>query len=180
MSDRHDYLIECSRTAREELLFRIKHRDAWLKLQLFVQAVLWALSHGIKLGGAEASTPVPLALALALPIGLVLAGLYFVEDGLIHRLSQYVASLSDIENKLSNNQCKIVCWDASAPLRGYAKGVTLVIRQIAQIAAFLIIPGYLAIFYHQQNTLTGWLFGIQIIIAVLIVSLIVIVHRDRT
>lgn len=179
MSDRLDYLIECSKTAREEILFRIKHRDAWLKLQLLVQAVLWALSNGIKLGGAEPSSPVPLALALALPISLVFTGLYFVEDGLIHRLSQYIGSLSELEKKLSKGDIEIICWDASEPLRGYAKGITLILRQVAQIAGFLILPVYLTLSYHQRYKFELWQICIQAFVLFFIFILIVAGYIQR-
>lgn len=179
MRERLDYLIECSRTAREELLFRIKHRDAWLKLQLLVQTVLWALSKGIKLGGVEPASPFPFALALALPISLVLTGLYFVEDGLIHRLSQYAASLSEMERKISNSKYKIVCWDASPPLRGYAKGITLILRQVAQLAGFLILPSFLAISYHQENKFSDWQYCIQWLVVLFIVGLIIAGYVQR-
>ncbi|MCJ7645340.1 hypothetical protein MUO65_00295 [bacterium] len=150
-----------------------------MKLQLLVQAVLWALSNGIKLGGAEPSSPVPLALALALPISLVFTGLYFVEDGLIHRLSQYVGSLSEFEKKLSKGDIKIICWDASEPLRGYAKGITLILRQVAQIAGFLILPGYLALSYHQESVFEPWQIWIQIIVFFFIAGLIIAGYIQR-
>lgn len=179
MSDRLDYLIECSKTAREEILFRIKHRDAWLKLQLLTQAILWALSNGIKLGNVEPSTPVPLALALASPISLVFAGLYFVEDGLIYRLSKYIGSLSELEKEISKGNIKIICWDASEPLRGYAKGITLILRQVAQIAGFVILPGYLALSYEQKHIFEPWQICIQFVVLFLIACLIVAGYIQR-
>lgn len=179
MSDRLDYLIECSKTARKELLFRVKHRDAWLKLQLLVQAVLWALSNGIKFGGAEPSSPVPLALALALPISLVFTSLYLVEDRLIHGLSQYIGSLSGLEKKFSKGDIKIICWDVSEPLRKYAKGITLILRQVALIAGFVILPAYLALSYQQKHEFETWETWIQGVVFFLIVVLIIAGYLQR-
>src|SRR3954470_21288225 len=88
--DRTDYLLECFRTTREELLMRVKHRDSWLKLQLLAQAVILALMSGIILSGVESHNAMPELAWLALPISIVSAGLYFTEDGIICRLSKYI------------------------------------------------------------------------------------------
>ena len=141
MSDSKDFLIEWSRTAREELLLRVKHRDGWLKLQLLAQAILWGLAKGVKLGGAESSTPLPEALALSSPIALVLASLYYVEDGLIHRLSKYIAGL------------RPGSWESSPQLKNYATGLTLLLRLVAQLAAFIALPLFLV---QMQSPLEGF------------------------
>lgn len=133
MSDSEHLVIERSRTAREELLLRVRHRDSWLKLQLLAQAILWSLAKGVKLGGADSPAPLPEALALASPIALVFASLYYVEDGLIHRLSKYIEGLDSGS------------WDASPQLKNYATGLTLILRLTAQLAAFVALPSYLVL-----------------------------------
>ena len=54
-SHRIDYLFECMRTTREEMLFRIKHRDNWLSAHLVVQAGLLALAQGVEMAGLKGS-----------------------------------------------------------------------------------------------------------------------------
>jgi hypothetical protein len=178
MNERLDYLIECAKTAREELIFRIKHRDTWLKLQLYTQAILWALSKGIKLGGAE-STSFPDGLALAFPISLVFTCLYSVEDHLISGLSNYIGSLSQQEKKITNSEVQIYSWDNSKQLIGYAKGFPLILRWIAQIAGFLILPTYLVFFYFQSTGTFKWEVYFQIALFVTIFSILLKGYKKR-
>ena len=42
--ERVQFLIESSRTSHEKLIFRIKHRDDWLKIQLVAQVIMLALT----------------------------------------------------------------------------------------------------------------------------------------
>lgn len=180
--DRLDYLIECARTAREELLIRVKHRDSWLKLQLYVQAILWAVSNGIKLG-AESSTPFPTALGLSLPISFVFASLYFVEDGIISKLSKYIGGLSQTEKELcqaqtgqdktDQSQIVINSWDNSTELLDYAKGFPLKLRFVAQFAGFILLPGYLALLYFKNQVFEDWEIWAQVLILILIICLVV-------
>lgn len=179
--ERSDYLIECSRAAREEILFRIKHRDSWLKLELYIQAILWALANGIKLG-AESASPVPVALALSLPISFTFACLYFVEDGLISKLSKYVGSLSDLERELSKSDEQIFSWDNSQELRSYAEGYTLMIRVLAQLGSFLLIPSYLTFAYLEKIEFQGWqaYFLMSLFLPILILLVIQGLRMRRT
>lgn len=127
-----------AKTAREELLMRVKHRDDWLKLQLLSQAVLWALANGVKFQ-AESLTPLAVVPSLAPAVALTLCLLYYVEDGLIHRLSIFIGSLAPGS------------WETSQQLRSYARGRPLLFRAAAQLLAFVVVPGYL--------TLSGPLFS---------------------
>jgi hypothetical protein len=61
MPDRTNFLIETSRTSHEELMFRIKQRDDWMKLQLISQGALAALAFGIEVSGVKTASPVPWA-----------------------------------------------------------------------------------------------------------------------
>jgi hypothetical protein len=142
---REEYLFECFRTAREELLMRVRHRDNWLKLQLLAQGALLALSQGVKFAGVESSRELPTLIVLAIPIGLVFMSLYFVEDRLIGVLSRYIGSLSLREAKLSAGPDPIPNWDSSPELRAYGQN-TLPIRIFAQVLSFVLIPAGLALF----------------------------------
>lgn len=144
-------------TTRAEILFRIRHRDAWLKLNLLAQATIWALARGVQITGTSSTNPLPDALVLSFPVSFVFAGLYYVEDRLTHYLSRYIAS------NWPNS------WDASPQLAEYARGVTLPLRVVAQVACFLVLPGYLT--YLQFGA--DWSrFVFQGVLALLISSLI--------
>ncbi len=138
-----DVVIEYFRSAREEVLFRTKHRDDWFKLALLAQAVLWGLGKGVKIGGAEPLAPMPEMLNLALPVAYVFAGLYYVEDGLCIRLSKYIRTLS-VYGPIASHNDEIRNLDASTQLKSYAQGPTLLLRIFAQLAAFLALPVLLA------------------------------------
>ena len=121
-----------AQAAREELLMRVKHRDDWLKLQLLAQAVLWALANGVKFH-MEAQGKVTVVPILAPSVALVFCLLYYVEDGLIHRLSKYIGRLDEGS------------WEASSQLRSYARGRPLLFRALAQFVAFVLMPWYLTL-----------------------------------
>jgi hypothetical protein len=132
MSSLNDRALEFAKPAREELLMRVKHRDDWLKLQLLVQTVLWALANGVKFQ-VEASKPLEVAAQMAPAVSLAFCLLYYVEDGLIHRISKYIGS---------------VCpgtWETSTQLQNYAKGRILLFRAVAQLIAFVAVPWYLTV-----------------------------------
>lgn len=137
------YLLECFRTARAELLFRVRHRDYWLLIQLISQALLLALAQGVEIGGVTAMHAYPDFLALAAASSLVLATLYFVEDNLIGYLGRYISSISEAEAKLSQRVTQIVNWDSSPQVREYARK-TLPVRFLGQMIAFFFIPAGLA------------------------------------
>lgn len=186
MADRLDYLIECSRTAREELLLRIKKRDNWLKLQLLSGAILWAVAHKITLVGTGAANAFPEVQGLAFPMALIFAGLYYVEDGLIYRLSKYMASLSSTERELSASSGKVSNWDDSPYLRDYATGRNLKLRLISQIMAFVILPGYLTYLYleyitcwFRDNIFLKCSLYIEILLLILIIFLIYNGYKER-
>lgn len=133
------YLLECFRTAREELMFRVRHRDYWLLVQLVAQALLLALAQGVTVGGVAATRPYPELLALAPAVSFVFATLYFVEDGLIGHLGRYIGAISASEAQLSQRGSVITNWDSSHQLRDYGKS-TLPVRFLGQVVAFIFIP----------------------------------------
>ncbi len=138
-SERMDYLFECFRTAREELLFRVRHRDDWLKTQLISQAALLALAKGIEIVGIKSATPYPDLTAFSMSISLIFACLYYTEDNLIGYLSKYIGAISNTEAVLRQEKTIIACSDISEHLRLYARH-TLPSRFLAQAFAFIIIP----------------------------------------
>lgn len=141
--ERIDFLIESSRTSLEELIFRIKHRDDWLKIQLLAQITMLALAFGVEVGGFNATNPIPNVLALAVPTAFILASLYVVEDNLIGHLSRERGKLSLIEAQMFPAEREIPLFEASDALRDYAK-TTLPIRLAAQLGAFVLIPAGLS------------------------------------
>src|SRR5262245_17061309 len=93
LSERLTLVTESSRTAHDELMFRIRHRDDWLKLQLLSQAVLAALAFGVEVGGFKTESPVPWALNLAGPISTIFTILYCIEDRLVGLLTHWRGAL---------------------------------------------------------------------------------------
>lgn len=166
------YRVECFRSAREELLFRVKHRDSYLNIHFLVQGVLLALSKGVKIAGVETSSPLALSLYLAVPLTAVFALLYYTEDRLIGQLSSYAGSLSGpVQKEFSE---KVVCWDVSPQLREYAR-TTVWYRFLAHLAAFVIAPSVLLyLLYHSAppTTCHQWIgCTSQIIILVCLLAL---------
>ena len=151
-----DYIIECHRSAREEILFRIKHKDWYLKFQLFTQATLLAISGGVKLGGVESTSPIPLALSLAVPISFIFACLYYRENKIIGHISRYLATIEpeDINSVVSN-------WDSSNEHQTYRKGkVTLLL--MVELTTFFLIPTGLFVVWVSP-TIPMWLQSLTII-----------------
>jgi hypothetical protein len=75
--------------------------------------------------------------------------------------------------QINNNKTQIKSWDNSDQLKDYAKGFTLKLRTIAQIAGFIILPGYLSLLYHLTLKFDNWQVCFQSILLLLIISLIV-------
>lgn len=160
-----DYLIECHRSAREEIIFRIKHKDWYLKLQLLAQASLLAVSGGVKLGGVEATTPTPSALSLAVPLSLIFVCLYYRENKIVGHLSHYLASL--VPKNIGNDTSKIVRnWDASDELRAYGKRRVSYLL-VAELITFFLIPAGLFVVWMFPARPT-WLRQLTIAVEVFI------------
>jgi hypothetical protein len=178
-----DYLIECSRSAREELLARVQHRDSYLKLHFLVQGVLLALSYGVNISGVEANGPVPLSLYLAVPLTAVFALLYYTEDRLIGQLSSYVGSLSNAAQQKSGET--VSSWDVSPQLREYAQ-TTVRYRFFAHVAAFVVAPGVLLYLLQRFYPPTSWhqwgwcIVQVLILAALLVLSIKEFRYRKKT
>jgi hypothetical protein len=182
-SERLNYLLKCYDTAYEQMLFGMKNRDSWLKIQLLAQAIFLALASGVEMSGVKATSPVPTTLALAIPTSLVLAALYVLEDRTISHEMHYIARLSVREAELSSSLEIINNMEASPENWRYARQ-TLPIRAIAQVGAFLLIPADLAFYrFSSQPVTLNTVYIVEIIIDVLswlaIAGLIAISYRQR-
>ncbi len=175
IESRVDFLFENYSSVREEILFRIKQRDDFLKLQLLAQAILLALSQGIEFNVIRATKPYPNALALSAAISLVIACIYYVEDNIIGYLSKYIGAISEAERNLRSETTIIDNWDISEPLREYTK-TTLPLRFVAQFVAFILIPAILTIYrfmgYNQNQFINSFEFYLNVVIYVFIIVVV--------
>lgn len=133
-----DFAIECSRTSHDELVFRAKHRDDWLKVQLFTQMALLALARGVEIGGVKSVSALPDVLVVAAPASVVLAALYASEDLLVGLLSRYRSRLS-VSVAKAHGKADTGLFEASAEIGEYAKRA-LPLRFTAQVVGFVLIP----------------------------------------
>jgi hypothetical protein len=138
-TERIQFLIESSRTSHEELMFRIKHRDDWLKIQLLAQVTMLALTFGINIGGVNATAPIPNVIALAIPTSFILTCLYVVEDNLVGYLTKERSKFAYTEARMYPHEDRMDLFEASDALNDYRK-TTLHIRLLAQLVAFVLIP----------------------------------------
>jgi len=112
---------------------------------------------------------------LAFPAALVFAGLYYVEDGLIHRLSKYIEHLP--LNVLMGKTPPFVPWDASTELGNYARGITLPMRVVAQLVAFVVVPTLLVSpVWSQLSNSMQWS---QMALAITIVTVVLAGYFQR-
>jgi hypothetical protein len=150
--ERVDYLIECFKLAKEELLLRFKYREHWLELQLLTQVVLVALSLGIEIFGVSGPA-IPNVIALSPAISAIFICLYFVDDSLITYIGGYLVALTDAEAKLRSGRLKILNWNSSDQVKEYVKQA-LIMKYVAQFIAFAIIP--LGLFLWRASTFSMW------------------------
>jgi hypothetical protein len=174
-----DYLIECSRTAREELLLRVRQRDSFLKTYFLIQVVLLAMSKGIKVEGVETGGPLPASLLLVVPVAVIFALLCYTEDRLIGQLSAYVGSLS---KEVTNESKQVLAWDVSPQLRDSAKR-TVCYRGLAHLAAFVITPSVLVgMRYYHTRPSNCWQWtglALQVVLLIYLLFLSIVEWRYR-
>jgi hypothetical protein len=182
---RRDYVAECHRSGHEELLFRVKQRDDWLRLQLLAQSALLALALGVEVGGVKSNastTALPSILVLSCPVAFVLTCLYVVEDRLIGLISRHVSSLSEIERGLSRATILIEYVGGSEAIREYAK-TTLPIRVFAQAMAFAVVPLLIEVYRYSLQFPQPFALSMQILIdglcVVGVASLLYVSYQDR-
>ena len=142
---------ESFRSAREEELFRIRRRDGWLKLQLFAQGAIWALSKGISIGNLQSGTSSSEALGVAGLIACILTLLFYVEDSLVRHLSCFIQDLASEAEDL--NLFKV--FDSSERINHYIRE-TLIWRFFGQLFTFFVLPLWLTFDRFRHRGLGGW------------------------
>ena len=181
-ADRGDYLVECYRSGHEELMFRVSHRDNWLKIQMLAQTTFLALAFGVEVAGVKATSSIPTALALALPTALTLTCLYVVEDRLIGLISRYLGRLSDLEASLTKSDAVIEYIGSSQEIREYANSV-LPFRVLAQVVAFALVPTLLSTYRFANVPEWPWYTKVEIVLNAacfeLILTLLHMSYKER-
>lgn len=178
MEQSHTYLIECFKGSYDELKFRVKHRDAWLKTHLIAQLAILALASGIDLKVVSSTQSLPIILSLALPASLVLLIFYLIEENTISSLSRYIAGLSKLEAELTQGTI-IYNFDSSEVVTKFFKD-TQSIRVLGQFVTFLLIPTLLFLSPQRSlNSLTIKEILIGVNSALFIVLLIIRAHINR-
>jgi hypothetical protein len=181
-SDRAEFLVECHRSGHEELMFRVSHRDNWLKIQMLAQATFLALTFNVEVAGVKAASGIPTVLILALPTALTLACLYVVEDRLIGLISRYNGRLSDLEARLTKSEAVIQYVGASQEIREYANTI-LPIRIVAQVVAFALVPVLLSTYRFAELSELQWFNWVELVIDILcfigVLYLLHVAYRER-
>jgi hypothetical protein len=150
--ERVDYLIECFKLAKAELMLRFEYRERWLQFQLLAQVVLIGLSLGVEVAGVK-GTATPSAIILSPAISAIFICLYFVDDSIITYLGNYLAAVTTAEAKLRSGGVAILNWDSSHQVKEYVKQA-LIMKYVAQFIAFAIIP--LGLFLWRASTFSSW------------------------
>jgi hypothetical protein len=182
-STRYEYLLECYRTSNQELLFRCKHRDNWIKIQLLGQVILLSLASGVEISGVRSSTNVQSVLVLALPISVVLLALYSVEDRLVSHIIHYIKfEITHWEEILSSAKEIIPNLEMSEGMSKYEKS-TLVLKTVTQSVAFFFIPICLAVYWFSVTCLNSFWeilgFILNIICGLIIILLLIWTFHER-
>jgi hypothetical protein len=150
--ERVDYLIECFKLAKQELLLRFEYRERWLQFQLLAQVVLIGLSLGVEIAGVKgAATPSVIVLSPA--ISAIFICLYFVDDSIITYIGNYLAAVTAAEATLRSGSLAILNWDSSLQVKKYVEQA-LVMKYVAQLIAFAIVP--LGLFLWRVSTFSSW------------------------
>lgn len=153
---------ESFRSAREEELFRIRRRDGWLKLQLFAQGAIWALSKGISVGELQPGLNPSEGLSVAGLIACILTLLFYVEDSLVRHLSVFIQNLGSEAEGLS----LFNVFDRSEQINHYIRE-TLIWRFVGQLFTFLALPLLLTIDRFRHRSWNRWIMAEAIIDIVL-------------
>ena len=181
-SERIEYLISCFNNSHEELIFRIKHRDNWLKANLIFQVTILALSYGVEIGGVKGNNVSPDILLLAIPGAFIFMTMYYLEDRLISLICNYLVNISKKEQELSEENLIVHNFDSSLQAQGYEKKY-MPIRTMGNTISFCFIPGML--FYHRFSKTTivpsklNLMSAIQTLILIAILLLIFSASKAR-
>jgi hypothetical protein len=150
--ERVDYLIECFKLAKQELLLRFEYRERWLQFQLLAQVVLIGLSLGVEIAGVK-GTATPSVIVLSPAISAIFICLYFVDDSIITYIGNYLAAVTAAEARLRSGRLAILNWDSSLQVKKYVEQA-LIMKYVAQFIAFAIIP--LGLFLWRVTTFSSW------------------------
>ncbi|MEE9338128.1 MAG: hypothetical protein V3U87_08615 [Methylococcaceae bacterium] len=178
MEQTHQYLVECFKCSYDEMKFRIRHRDAWLKTHLLAQFVIAAMASGVNVKLVESTDALPIMLSLSLPVSLVILIFYLIEENTISSLSRYLAGLSKVESEITSGAI-IYNFDSSEVVTTFFKD-TQKMRVFAQFISFLVIP--LLLFFapmREIKTLSYFELAINFVLSVSIVFLIIRAHINR-
>ena len=138
-SQQLEFLTECFKTANQRLLFRIKHRDLWLKFQLIAQFTLILFVLVGKTAYADQTSLLHYLLVLTFPIAALCCTLYVTQDRLIGHIIEYLNSVARTVADSGNQSVPIYNLESSPAGKEYIK-TALPIRLIGQLFSFLMIP----------------------------------------
>jgi hypothetical protein len=148
---RSAFLIESFRSAHNELLLRIKQREEWLKIGLATQVVILAAMSGFEvfgtktLGGSTSVSAPPSWLPLiSMPIALIIALLYNMEERMIGHIASYLGETPRIEAAMTESKWLITTFNSSSQLRESVPG-TLCYRGVTNVIVFIFLPGLVTI-----------------------------------
>jgi hypothetical protein len=138
---KHAYLKEAYSKTYDELLFRIRTRDNWIKVQLVCQLTLVAVSSGLKLQIINNDHPLPNALSFCIPVSFVVFLLFQIEETIIALLSRYLGEMSAAEEAL-NPGYLVHNFDSSVAVSDFWTK-SQVFRTLSISVIFLLIPAIL-------------------------------------
>ncbi len=177
---KHAYLIQAYVKTYDELLFRIRNRDNWIKTQLICQLVLIAIASGLKLQIVNSDSPLPNALSFSLPVSFVIFLLYQIEETIITLLSRYLGEMSKAEEAM-NSGFFVHNFDSSVAVGSFwTRSQKLKTASVSIV--FLLIPLSLWL-YRARSMVKDWYFaveaGVSCLLMVFITWSIVNAHNAR-
>ena len=147
-------------SARIELNYRMNQREYWLKVQLFIQAVLLALYSGMKVQNIEILTSTSKQDLLTFPLlfSLIILYQHALHDKLVGYLSRYIKELTvQIQ---AGDICKLNSWETSSQFKAYTEN-RLFDRYLSLFFVFFILPTLLVALKYYNG---GWEFSVEIVV----------------
>lgn len=151
---RISFLIECFRSAHEELLARIRQREEWLKIGLATQVVIIAAMSGFEVFGTKTVGTVPptwLPL-ISMPVALIIVLLYSMEERMVGHLASYLSELPVIEARIAKSPDVLPTFNSSRQLADAVPG-TLLYRGFTNIIAFIVLPAIVTLWSPPSRSL---------------------------
>ncbi len=181
-SQQFEFLTECFKAANKRLLFRIKHRDLWLKFQLIAQFTLVLLVMLGKIAYPGLSSLFQYLLILSFPIAALCCTLYVTQDRLIGHIIEYLNSVAKTIAEYSDQTIPLYNLESSPAGKDYIK-TALPVRLIGQLFSFLMIPLWMSAYrlfnlnnFELIHMITT---GVDLILAGLIVWLLSTTYSSR-